>query len=422
MPVNSRRSLVCSVFFCFAIVPTALIAFAAYYVNRPEYPGEVAARLSRQLGVAVTLREVRYPVPGAVEYGGLVLHDGRGTKLTAGRIRLRRTGRRWHVEAHELRVALPRQGSRRRSDGAASGQHNVLAEVLRSFPPPGESIVLAASDVTVITARGTYHVDHATTCYYVDSTGRPRVAGQLESAEAGMTAPASVELVLSKDGNLNVEQFRLDTRAAELPVPEALRLATLPDWLGERATFRGNLVAKRTGLGWGFDIRGRLAHVDLHQVAEQFLPFPLTGPADWSIDAARWRDGQLLALRGHVQAGPGRVSTELLRALARNAGFLVSLRVPARGTVVYQKMAFGFSIDGGTVRMTGNCDETIDDLVMIGEHGEPLLRGPLGSASMLGFARALSRRPRRRTIVPTGYEPAALRQVVPATPEEPAQR
>jgi hypothetical protein len=431
LPHTTCRYVVLPAILSLTVIPTGLVAYVAYYVNRPEYTAEIASEMSRRLGVRTELREIAFPYPGIIEYRGLALHDALGTKLRAARLRVRRAGKRWHVEAESVNVALPATALPQPSGGERTkvafarvgprNRGNPLARLLRQFPmSAGGSVVLSVSNLAVQTAQGTFAVDRATMCFQLDPSGRPHLAGQFRLADAKRTVPVTFELVF-RGNEPGVDAFRLNTRSAELPLRLASPVAPVHQWVGDDARLQGEVFAKRTARDWELSVRGRIAQLDLHRLTRHGLPFHLSGTADWSIDRARWKDGQLAELRGRVRAGPGRVSTELLRALARDAGFLVSLRVPARGTVAYERMAFAFSLEGGAVRLEGSCDDAIENLVMVGEHGEPLLQGPLGSTSMLGFARALSQSQHPKAVIPAGFDGAALMQILPPSPSRNAQ-
>jgi hypothetical protein len=101
------------------VAPTALIAWNAWKLRRPDHRLVVAATLSDRLGARVTLDHVSYPRPGETLLRGVVIRqDDPGTKAQgigeiarAAVLRLRSDGAMLQIEADglTLRAASPRQ-------------------------------------------------------------------------------------------------------------------------------------------------------------------------------------------------------------------------------------------------------------------------------------------------------------------------
>src|SRR5580658_8196227 len=100
-----RQALATIALIGLTIVPTGLVAAFAWRINRPGHVRDVEIELGRQLGLQVTLNEVRYPRPGEVVYRGIVLRqeEPRGKALAeilrADLVRLQRAD-------HELTILL----------------------------------------------------------------------------------------------------------------------------------------------------------------------------------------------------------------------------------------------------------------------------------------------------------------------------
>src|SRR5947209_4810925 len=92
-----RQTLATLLLFALTVLPTGFVAAIGWRINRPGHVRDVEVELGRQLGLQVTLDEVRYPRPGDVVYRGIVLRqeEPRGKGLAeivrADLVRLQRT-------------------------------------------------------------------------------------------------------------------------------------------------------------------------------------------------------------------------------------------------------------------------------------------------------------------------------------------
>ncbi len=112
-----RQALVTLILVGTTVVPTIYVGLTAWRINRPGHVRDVEVEIGRSIGMQVTLDRVRYPRPGEVLYGGVVLRQDeprRGGLVEVARaksVRLRRGANELTLEADglSLRAAGPRQ-------------------------------------------------------------------------------------------------------------------------------------------------------------------------------------------------------------------------------------------------------------------------------------------------------------------------
>jgi len=112
-----RQTLATLLLFALSVVPTGFVAAIGWRINRPGHVRDVKLELGRQLGLQVTLDQVRYPRPGEVVYRGIVVRQeeprGKGLAeiIRADQVRVQRANRELTIllENPRLRAENPRQ-------------------------------------------------------------------------------------------------------------------------------------------------------------------------------------------------------------------------------------------------------------------------------------------------------------------------
>ena len=395
-----RQILATILVLALTVLPTGFVAAIGWRINRPGHIRDVEIELGRQLGLQVTLDEVRYPRPGEVVYRGIVLRqeEPRGKGLAeiarADLVRLQRADR-------ELTIQLENPRVRAESPRVILAQLGVLMQ--RSVQIPFERITLTAPSALVEMGGENLHF-------------RPReVAGEFLADPRAPTLklayrmPAGgghtrCELTLIRDRRSEPLQTSLVLQTVEgLPLP-ARMLNTFfdaDDWLGTQAKLEGTLTLRQMGSKeWEAGFQGDLLDVDLAKlVGRRFPRHRLTGRARVAIRKARW--GQRLdrgigwvEAEGDLLVGQGSIGVDLIDALTREMKFRRSARLthldPRKTEVDFRLLGLSFAMQpDGEIQITGALGGEFPPDVVLAGATTPLLSAPQGAASVRGLIKTL---------------------------------
>ena len=407
------------------VVPTALVAVAAWTINRPGHLRDVEADLGRRLGLKVGLEGVRYPRPGMVVYQGAVLWQTEARRddqlvrvAQVDRLEAREDGRSLVLRAEGLSLA---------AESPRRAMEQVGELLSRAGGESWDLIALSADTCDVDLGIGIAYELRDLAGSYREEGGGPRI----ESSYRIVTpekAPNRCELVLERDRSGDEPRTLLSLRTVDgLPLPARVLepFFSTEDWLGPDARVRGDLQLSRVGAGdWSATFSGELIDVALEALVGRRVPIhTLSGPARLVVDRAEWGPdpsgpgSEWRSVSGELTAGPGAISPGLLLALQDEMHFrladadryAVRLASADEPTLPFQGLGFRFEIrPDGVIQLDGALGDAYEPgaVLIESERFETILRAPITPADLLGF---------RRTLGPTDPGDAIL---VPADPNQ----
>ncbi len=395
-----RQALATVLLVALSVVPTGFMAAISWQINRPGHIRDVEIELGRQLGLEVTLDNVRYPRPGEVVYRGIVLRqdEPRGKGLAeiarADVVRLQRADR-------ELTILL--ENPRLRSESPRLMWTQLGSLLQRSAQIPFERISLTASSGVVDLGGEHLHFTPREIAgeFLIDPAAPTLKLAYRMPAGGGHTR---CELTLIRDRRSEPLQTSLVLQTVEgLPLPARTLnvIFDAEDWLGTQAKLEGTLTLRQAGSkDWEADFQGDLLDVDLGKlVGRRFPRHRLTGRARVAIRKARWGDrldqgiGWIEA-EGDLVVGPGSIGTDLIDALTREMKFRRSARLthldPRKTEVDFRLLGLSFVMQpDGEIHIAGALGGEFPPDVVLAGATTPLLSAPQGTASVRGLIKTL---------------------------------
>lgn len=399
-----RRRICVGAFFLLCVAPTAGVL--AWGVSRwlPWHTTAEASRLSRELGLCVSLSGVRHPRPGVVVYEGLQLADPETGQTLLGCRRLEAAWGRPEDPRDRATASLALVATEPEIEAAGL---EPLAELVRRGLGRRASwskleVRLSAGEATLRSAAGPWKLTG------VEGFLRPVAGGscgEIGFRLAGVQTTEPVRICIGRDHRETPPRTGLELYTGGGTLPCAFLGLGLPglERLGPSSGFRGYLWVNQKPEGWAYELTGQLAGVDLESLVSGCSPHKLTGRAQVTIGVARLLDGRLQEAAGSVSAGPGLVSRSLLDASVESLGLERGAEPRSPGTLVpYEQLAASFQIDSGGLRVRGSCPVPGRGTVMV-DHFSRLLAEPAARGQPIPVGALV------RTLVPGGGVP------VPAT-------
>ena len=407
------------------MVPTALVAVAAWTINRPGHLRDVEAELGLRLGLKVTLEGVRYPRPGMVVYEGAVLWQTEARRddqlvrvAQVDRLEVREDGRRLVLRAEGLSLA---------AESPRRGMEQVGELLSRAGGESWDLVALSAETCGVDLGDGIAFELRDLAGSYREENGGPRIESSYRLVTPEKT-PNRCELVLERDRSGDEPRTLLSLRTVEgLPLPARVLepFFSTEDWLGPDARVQGDLQLARVGAGdWSASFSGELIDVALEALVGRRVPIhTLSGPARLVVDQAEWGPdpsgpgSKWRSVSGELTAGPGAISPGLLLAfqnemhfrLANDDRFAVRQVSSDEPTMPFQGLGVRFEIQpDGVIQLDGALGDAYEPGAVLIEPDrfETILRAPSTPADLIGF---------RRTLGPIDPSDAIL---VPADPNQ----
>lgn len=347
-------------FFALCVLPT--VAVLLWAVSR-HWPGRVAAearRLSRELGLEVSLEGVQHLRPDTVLYEGVEISDPEtGKPLLRCRV----------LEAQWTELA-DTEGRRKPSLLLIASQGEIQAAGLprlwrlvrqpleREGGPAQLDVRLRASDLTLHAAGRAETLSDVQGSIELLSGG---AQAQVDFRLAGTSAskPARIRIVRNRQLAPPANGFELDTGGGALPC--GLLAMGVPELepLGPDARFRGHVWFNEAAGGpagaWEGEVTGQLTQVDLSRLVSDRFPHKLSGTAEVAIQKARFHRGRLEEAQCSLIAGPGVVSRSLVEAAAAKLSLSKGDLAATDLLLPYQHLSFAAEIDAGGLKIQGSC-------------------------------------------------------------------
>jgi len=377
---RTQRRVCFAAFLGLGLLPTLITAGWCFLRHSPGKETFAARRLQQELGLGVQLEKFVYVRPGVVRYEGLKLFE---------------------PESHRLLLQCRQMEVCRRDDQKSSQRPQlelfveglvIEAETLESCRRWLQYVLenrLPLSEVDL-------HLSAAEACL---RSGRERlhlykISGELKYLPVGVQAQFS--FYPSENSTSDPAKLRLLRDRRTQPISTLCELYTGgSDWpcrrlgvglpllqaLGNQAHFRGYFWGTETPSGWEGDLAGRVSNLDLGALADNFLPYQISGFGELTIHRARFRQGRLQEGSGTLIAGPGKIDRTLLAAAAEQLGLYATEPTLLRPVnpalddrqVPFRQLAFsvGLSVEG--IQLIGQCREAAPGTILVGENQALLL-------------------------------------------------
>ena len=352
---TTRRRVCVAGFLTLGVLPALLIGGWCLGRSMPGCVQAEAERLSRELGLDVSLGGLQRLRPGSVLYEQLEAADPE-TGRTVFRCRLLEvaSGQRTDTQG-QRRPTLTLTASQPEVEaGALNRIWKCLQRTLEGYRGPLEA------DVRISAAELTLRATH-------NSQTLTEVLGTLENlpngthtqlqfrlAGADTPEPARLRLVRNRQVSPPASGFELYTGGGELPCNVlAMGLDELKP-LGPRCRFRGYIWASETPDGWQGEVTGQLVDLDLGRLVSDHFPHRLSGMGEATIQSARFRHGRLEEGNAIVVAGPGTIDHSLIDAAVEHLGLVIGNEPPTDDeSIPYDELAFLATLDAEGLRLSG---------------------------------------------------------------------
>jgi hypothetical protein len=395
-----RQSIATFALVLLTIVPTGIVATTAWRINRPGHVRDVEIELGRQLGLQVSLEQVRYPQPGETVYQGIVLRQQEPRGKTLAEIIRADTATVTRAD-RELLIQL--ENPRLRGESPLVALAQLGSFVQRSNQVPFERINLVAATCRLDLGRDDLQFTATELAgEFVADPAMPvmRVAYRIADQGAGTRC----ELSLSRDRRADPIGTTVVLKTIEgspLPARVLNVFFDAGDWLGADAKLEGTLTLHQAGSSdWEGTFHGELLDLDLARVVGRRFPrHRLAGRARLAIDHARWGDRPAqgpgwVEVKGELVAGQGSIGVSLLEALAREMKFRLSPRLlhidPRKTEVDYRALGLAFTMQSnGEIQITGSLGAEFPPDAVLAGPTTALLSAPEGTAGVHGLIKSL---------------------------------
>jgi len=399
---KTRRRICLAGFFLLCVVPTVLVAGWCIVRCRPGRVAAEAQRLSRELGLDVSLDDVQYPQPGVIRYVGLELTDPETgcTMLQCRTLLAQRTEvadrQEQPKETLLLTVAEPIVEAAA-LDRVGQWLHRMLALPVGRTPL---DVRLVASEVVLLPGETPAQEERLREFGggVQSFAGGSQAWANFRIAGRDALEPIRVRMVRGRGDSQPTVGFELDTGGAVVPCRALAWGWPALEPLGPQSGFSGRIRASRvaagtTHSGWDGEIRGEFTAVDLGCLVSERFPHQLTGIAEVTIDRARFRQGRLEEVAGTLSVGPGEMSRSLWEAAVTSLQLQPPVQAVASGDPIpFEQLALTYVLDSQGLTLQGRCPAAPPGTILVDRYGrflgEPA--GPLPVAALL------------QTLVPTG--------------------
>jgi hypothetical protein len=389
---KTRRRICRAAFVLLCLVPTAGVLGWCAKRHLPGVARTEARRLTRELGLNVSLGGLTYLRPGAVLYEGLELTDPETGKLVL-RCRVLKADRRQTTDQQgRPKASLVLIAFEPEVEATAVDRLKELLERMLRRPTilgmvsggsPAE-VRLAADQLTLRAADGPQTLTELQG--KVESfPGACQAEASFRLAGIDASQPIRIRVVRNRQTTPPLTGFELDTGGGAVPCGLLARGLPLLEELGPRSRLCGYLWAKHTGDGWDGQFAGQVLDVELDDLVTGHFPHKLSGLAQVTVQSARFHRQRLEEAMGTLVAGPGVISRSLIDAAVEQLGLVrgeePQAAEPRGDPVPYEQLALALLIDSRGLQLQGRCavpgtGRTVArGTILVGRQGR-LLDGP----------------------------------------------
>ncbi len=346
---SRRRTLIRGLFLCTCVLPCLVTLAWGWVVRSDAYRDAWQESIAVQLGMRVTVAQVRTPRPGT-----LLLENVRGydPETDAQVFACRTLEIEEYADGRHLRASQP-------EIDAVHGAR-LFAALERRLRRETRS---AETAVTFEAAELTWRVGgESQTLVDVDALAGPAESAQqllVNFALPGTPAEHPVSLRIARHTSAQPETtVELDTGAVVLPCAAFAPLTDVVDVLGPRARFAGRLKLRQTAAGWNGVVAGDVTEADLDTLVSQRFPHVLSGSAELQIHRAEVAGGRLEHAEFTIEAGPGQMSRSLAESVGRHLGLAgAAAPFPAGSMLLFDRLALDGAIIAGGLTIKARTNE-----------------------------------------------------------------
>jgi len=334
-----------SLFLVGCLLPTAATAIwaAGHYL-----PGRTAAyehRLTRALGVPVSIEAIGHPRPGVTVLRGLRLVDTREqTILQVSSVEASQRDGQLKLLVARSQLHLP---------AAERWKQMLLAQLGK--PSPARVRILAG-EVVLEDERSDLPrlTDVRLSLERSKQGGRASIRLGVESSTS---EPIILEVVRNAADPPEAYQFELRAEKTPLPCHMLRTLTPAAKNFGAGCSFQGVLKGSVSPQQWVAELAGALDEVSLAKLTQPFTSLRISGTGRLSIERAVLRDGRLVTASASLTAGPGSLDPHLEAAAIESLGLRTRLGWDQDDSTSFERLAVAFGINANGLAIRGICPD-----------------------------------------------------------------
>ncbi len=372
----ARRLATTGLFVLLCVVPTVLVIAIGLWRCLPGRTAAEERRLSLLLGQPVRIESVRQLRPGAAAYQGIEVLDPETGKVL--------------LQCDQLRAQF--DSVRRKGEKAdvprlrlSANRLTVLAESLEVFRPLADRLLqcrIEGPPPSALVTVDRLHLKNAQ-CEFparADVTLQPQESKvELGFWLEGQTKPVYLCLVRNRKYVPPVDDF-LFVSGDNGPIACSVLSTILPPFpnLGPSSRFQGliksthvpqgcQLDGQEYTAGWQLDVRGYLLDIELQKLVADHLPHEVSGTGSLQLEQLQIFAGRIAVLQGRLQASRGRISRDLVASCVQEMELDTTFPILGpTAQLVYDELAVRFHLDGGGLRLTGECKSMPEGAMLVG--------------------------------------------------------
>ncbi len=408
MSTQMHRSLCRAGFVLFCLLPTVLVGG---WILWPDSTATWKNKLASRFGLDVSIQRVSSLRPRVMLLEQVALIDiETGALASAERIEINASDEGTVIIVPHLVVA---------HDQLRRVYELIHDRILRQRRPGESRVVVQAKSVALVgPADAATRTIHDLSFTLDDSRdGVQAVLSFRATDQQGDRIEMAVERSSQTDQRPST-RWMLSTGDGVLPCSVLNADVPALTALGDECQFSGRIYGQQTSEGWTGDISGRFIEIDLRRLVADQFPHEMSGRAELELKRARIENGRLINAAGTVKAKDGTVGVTLLVSSANHLK-LRQVRALLEETAAYDKLHFGFEIDGFALTIGGHCDNS--GTMMTDKSGAPLLvESATPRVNVLALVRTLV--PVAEFAVPLTVETAPLLSFFPVPPAKSDRR
>jgi len=398
---KTRRRVCMAGFLLVCVLPTVGVLAWCVKRNMPGRSAAEAQRLSRELGLRVSLDGVRYLRPGEMLYEGLTLADPE-TGEPVLRCRLLQTTWTAANDAEGKSTATLQLAASQPEIEADRFERIVqlVGRMLRcEAGRPEVDLQLTSGEVTLRAEENSHTVTELrASLRAIDGVNQAQVSFRL--AGVAMPQPIQLRVVRNRQTTPPTTGFELDTGGGAVPCGLLAVGLDMLRPLGPQCRFRGYVWANETSdgvspSGWDMEVTGALSDVDLDRLVSSHFPHKLGGTGQVTIQWARVRGGRLEDASGTLVAGTGIggravISRSLIDAAVTQLGLQRGAEPTTPGDLLpYEQLELAFTVDSQGVTLRGRCAAGGPGAILVDRYSRLLGESPAGAQPVVALLRTL---------------------------------
>ncbi|MBN2476015.1 MAG: hypothetical protein JXB62_15495 [Pirellulales bacterium] len=364
---TTRRRICIAAFCCLCVAPTAAILGWCAWQQSPGRVAAEARKLSRLLGLDVSLDALTHLRPGVVSYEGFGLADPEtGRKVLFCPV-LKATWQQTRTTQGQDRAMLTLVATKPQIEGAAVGQVGRLLDgaLQRRTAWPECNLRLIVVEATLHSGARVETLSGLEGSLEAFPDGS---IAQIALRIAGANSSEPVAIRVTRDRRTMPPTTGLQVTTGGGAVPcRLLALGLKPfDALGESSRFRGTIWANHVADGWQGEVNGELSEMDLGRLMAGPSSYELTGASRVTVQSARFRRGRLEEASGTLTVGRGVASRSLIAAAADRLQCVQVVKPQGPGDLVpFEQLALAFLVNSGGLQVQGRCESAGRGAIMV---------------------------------------------------------